>query len=274
VKDQLPLVSLILPVWNGEKTLSRCIHSILQQTYPAWELIIVDDGSTDASGTVAEEAARKEQRIRVVHQPNGGVSRARNRGLEDAKGEYVRFVDADDLLSPDSISQMVALGERTGCGLVIGGFRRVEHLRTRTCMLHPPSPQLDLLSYLHHLCRYSNTFYYGVLWNKLFRLSLIRSGQVSFLPDVHWGEDFIFVMTYLKEVTSVAYLDTPVYDYVFSGKGLTMRQVLDCIRHPAANICMKVHHYRCLKALYHHHGAYPQVKWTLWMYLFRTTLYQ
>ena len=274
MEEQSPLVSIILPVWNGKKTLACTVESVQRQSCTHWELILVDDGSTDGSGQLADEMARQDQRIRVIHQKNGGVSRARNRGLQEAKGKYVRFVDADDRLPPDSLLHMVTYGEETGCDLVIGAFRRVERNRTRTVSFFSQKTALQKDAYLQHLCTRSNSFYYGVIWNKLFRLDLIRRGEVSFLPDLHWGEDFAFVMVYMKQVEVIGYLGQPVYDYVVNAKGLTMHQALDSVIHPFANIGLKIHHYRHLKALYQHHGLYPPARRQLWRYLFRTTIYR
>lgn len=94
------LYSIIVPVYNAEKTLRRCIDSILAQTYPNFELILVDDGSKDSSATIIDEYASKDSRIIPIHQPNGGVSSARNAGLDNAYGDYVVFIDADDYITP------------------------------------------------------------------------------------------------------------------------------------------------------------------------------
>ena len=94
------LYSIIVPVYNAEKTLRRCIDSILAQTYPNFELILVDDGSKDSSATIIDEYAAKDSRIIPIHQPNGGVSSARNAGLDNAYGDYVVFIDADDYITP------------------------------------------------------------------------------------------------------------------------------------------------------------------------------
>lgn len=100
----MPLVSIIVPIYNAEKTLRRCIDSILSQTFSDWELLMIDDGSTDQSGTICDQYAIKDKRIKVFHKKNGGVSSARNLGLDNARGEWITFVDADDQIISNSLN--------------------------------------------------------------------------------------------------------------------------------------------------------------------------
>lgn len=105
------LISIIVPVYNSEKTIIRCVDSILQQTYRNFELLLINDGSKDSSGTICDEYAQKDSRIRVLHKANGGVSSARNLGLDNAKGEWITFCDSDDTVMPnwiDNFNEIVA----------------------------------------------------------------------------------------------------------------------------------------------------------------------
>lgn len=102
------LVSVITPVYNAEQYIEKCIQSILDQTYPHWELILVDDGSTDQSGTICDRFAREDSRIHVIHKPNGGVSSARNTGLDNARGDYITWLDSDDYLEPTMMEKVLA----------------------------------------------------------------------------------------------------------------------------------------------------------------------
>ena len=104
-------LSIIVPVYNVEEYITECIDSILAQTYKDWELILVDDGSTDNSGKICEEYALKDSRIKVIHKENGGLSSARNSGLDIAKGEYITFIDGDDFISPDTIEENINILE-------------------------------------------------------------------------------------------------------------------------------------------------------------------
>ena len=110
-----PNISIIVPVYNIEEYLPRCIESILNQTYNNLELILVDDGSKDKSGEICDAYAKKDNRVVVLHKENGGSSSARNAGIAIAKGEYLGFVDSDDYIEPDMYEKMVAVIEKTGC---------------------------------------------------------------------------------------------------------------------------------------------------------------
>ena len=112
-------VSVIVPVYNSEKYLNRCVDSILNQTYRSIELILVDDGSPDNSGRICDEYAEKDSRVRVIHKANAGVSAARNSGLEVASGDYATFVDSDDYIEPDMYSDMMEKVNQYNCDVVM-----------------------------------------------------------------------------------------------------------------------------------------------------------
>lgn len=119
-----PLVSVIVPVYKVEPYLNSCVNSILQQSYENIEVILVDDGSPDRCGEICDEYAERDSRVHVIHQANGGLSAARNKGLKVAKGTYLYFVDSDDLLPSNSIACMYELAQNYGAQMVIGGFER------------------------------------------------------------------------------------------------------------------------------------------------------
>lgn len=107
----MPSVSIIIPVYNAEKTVDRCINSILNQTYKDFELLLLNDGSTDASGMICDSYAKKDTRIRVIHKENSGVSDTRNQGIAMAKGEYIQFLDSDDWVTPEATGVFVRAAE-------------------------------------------------------------------------------------------------------------------------------------------------------------------
>lgn len=118
---EMALISVIVPIYKVEQYLSKCVQSLLNQTYPHLEIILVDDGSPDGCGAICDEFARQDRRVRVVHKKNGGLSDARNAGIELAKGAYLAFVDSDDWLEPDAYEAMLALAEKLRVPMVCAG---------------------------------------------------------------------------------------------------------------------------------------------------------
>ena len=267
-----PLISVVIPVWNGEKSLECCLRSVMAQSVKELEIIVVDDGSTDGTWALMERLAAEDDRIRPVHRENGGVSEARNTALPLCRGEFIRFADADDELPPDSMALLLERTRRAGSDLtiapyveVMGPVRNVRNLARR-------SDSIPTDEYLPFLNRWSNSFYAGVLWNKLFRRELIEKGGVRFQKGLRWGEDFAFVCDYLRCAQTVAFLDEPVYIYNRNPQGVTVGFALNCLLHPLRNSRMKGELYGHLRGLYEHRGVYPAYRRTLWMYLFRFTV--
>ncbi len=116
------LVSIIVPVYNAEKYLDRCVDSVKAQTYTNWELLLVDDGSKDASPLMCDKYASEDKRIRVFHQQNGGICAARNTGIKNIKGDYFFFCDNDDRIEPDAIEELLYLAKTENADMVIGGY--------------------------------------------------------------------------------------------------------------------------------------------------------
>ncbi|MBQ7846500.1 MAG: glycosyltransferase [Clostridia bacterium] len=267
-----PMVSVVIPVYNGEGAIQACLQSLQAQQGVEMEIIVVDDGSTDATWSILQQLAQKDERILPIHQENGGVSAARNRGLQACRGEYIRFVDADDVLPEGSMLALLEKARQNGSDLVIAGYNEVVGpMRSPRCLRKCEST-MPCDEMLKHFNPWSNSFYYGVLWNKLFRRSIIEENQVRFISGLHWGEDFAFVCRYLVKAQRVSYTQTLVYDYQRNPKGMTIKQFLSCISHPLANCRIKWQLFQELKKLYVQRGLYAKYRWTLWIYLFRATL--
>ena len=158
-----PLVSIIVPVYHVEKYLDDCVRSILQQTYAKFELILVDDGSDDICPQKCEEWKAKDARIRVIHKINGGLSDARNAGLEIAVGEYIAFVDSDDFVHECYIEELLKIIEENDCDIAICGFQKFMDGR--------PIENKELKHMIRRLqpveCYRSTDAFYDVAWNKL-----------------------------------------------------------------------------------------------------------
>jgi len=267
-----PLISVIIPVWNGACFLEACLKSIQAQSVRDMEIIVIDDGSTDGTWTLLQQLAALDERIRPVHQENGGVSAARNAGLSLYRGKYVRFVDADDLLPEGSMQALADKAEANASDLVLGAYTEVLFQQRSHRDLGKCEDTVDNAEFLRRLERLSNSFYYGVLWNKLFRGDILREKALRFNPRLAWGEDFSFVMDYCAHAERISYTQKAVYDYQRNPKGAVIRQLGRCMRHPLASLKDRWLIYDSYRSLYRRRGAYAQYRHKLWLYLFRFTL--
>lgn len=169
-----PTVSIIVPVYNAEKFLNRCVDSILGQEYRDFELILVDDGSRDMSGSICDAYAKTDERVVVIHKENSGVSDTRNQGIERAKGTYLQFVDSDDWLTPDATKLMVRAAEEHGCDMVISDFYRVVGDMVSRKGDIESDCVIDREEFASFMMENPADYYYGVLWNKLYRRDLVN----------------------------------------------------------------------------------------------------
>ena len=209
-----PTVSIIIPVYNAQEYLRRCVESVLGQEYTDFELILVDDGSQDSSGAICEEYAQRDPRVRVIHKENEGVSAARNLAMENARGRWLQFADSDDWVTPDATKLMVRLAEEEGCDLVISDFYRVAGERVSQKGDIEEDGALTREQFAAHMMENPADFYYGVLWNKLYRRELIRKHRLRMNPDISWCEDFMFNLEYIRYAERFCALRAPVYYYV------------------------------------------------------------
>lgn len=203
------LVSVIIPAYNAADVLERCVRSVLAQTYARFEVLLVDDGSRDGTPELADALAREDGRVRVVHKENGGVSSARNAGLDEARGEWLTFVDADDYLGPHFLESLLA---GAPCDLIVGGYHTVgAHEIPEVCYEAVEArseadvrPLLEArLTEMTFLCP----------WGKLLRTRLVREAGLRFDTGMRIGEDVVFVWTYLSHCASVALRGGQEYNY-------------------------------------------------------------
>lgn len=220
----------------------------------------------------ADALEKQDARIIPFHQENAGVSEARNTAMRHASGDYYRFVDVDDQLPPDSLEQLVRCAEKNQSDLVLAAYTEVLGTTRTVRDLGKCTDTVESAEFLRRLERLSNSFYYGVLWNKIFRGDIIRQHDLRFTSGLHWGEDFVFVMQYLEHAERMSYITTPVYDYFRNPNGAVVRQLVNCFRHPIVSIQARLTVYRSYEQLYRARGLYDQYKRILWRYLFRFTL--
>ena len=215
-EDELmrPMVSIIVPIYNAEQYLRRCVDSILNQEYTDFELLLVNDGSTDASGDICEEYGDKDPRVIVIQKENTGVSDSRNRALDRARGKYLQFLDSDDWITPDATRLFVRAAEEYGCDMVISDFYRVVGERLSPKGDIEEEGVLTREEFAAHMMENPADFYYGVLWNKLYRRDIVEEHNLRMDTDISWCEDFMFNLEYIRYAKVFYALHAPIYYYV------------------------------------------------------------
>lgn len=206
--NQFPLISIVVPIYNCQKYLSRCIGCVLNQTYTNFELILIDDGSTDNSLALCNKWSSVDCRIKVIHQSNAGVSRARNKGIEAASGKYITFIDSDDWISYDYIESMLHV-MNDDIQLVVGSLAIVYR---RLC-INPLASQRYDASNVDLAVDLLVKLEFQAPWAKLFSLDIIKNNSITFPEDIKNGEDQIFVRNYLMKCTAFRTISNTIYYY-------------------------------------------------------------
>ena len=206
------MISVIVPVYNSKETLERCVKSLLSQTLKDLEVILVDDGSSDGSGALCNGFSREDIRIRVIHKGNGGVSSARNAGIEAAKGEYLMFLDSDDYAEPDMAEKMLeGIGDDD---IAICGFHH--HYQGRDIVRIPDVPGQS--GEENFLTLYGHGFL-NMPWNKLYRRELAG----KFDESLSLGEDLLFNLDYLRRTDGRWRSESGRKAMIFTGSSPVMK---------------------------------------------------
>ena len=213
-----PKVSVIIPVYNVEPYLRRCVDSVLAQTFTDIEVILVDDGSTDLSGTICDDFKEKDERVTVKHISNSGVSVARNIGLNNAAGEYVAFIDSDDTIAPEMIEQMLCALQKENADLCICGFQRVSENYVPAG--NKSSVSFQVLTGMQALEKlYTNDYlYFTIACNKLFKRSLFNALR---FPEGKLFEDGYVAFRYYFASRTVVCLPDCYYFYLTRSNSIT-----------------------------------------------------
>lgn len=221
-----PRASIVIPVYNAEKYLDRCIESAVNQTYKETEIILIDDGSTDLSPFICERWAEKYSSIKVIHKSNEGAGLARNAGLDAVTGDYVLFVDSDDYILPETVQKCIEAAVRDGSEIVLYGKKEVDlngrikekTIRTEKLIYKGTNAIEDLLS---SLCTHSKGFGLAV-WGKLIKTSAIEeSGACFFSERQVYSEDALFITELFSAVRSATILPEYLYMYVIHKDSLS-----------------------------------------------------
>ena len=283
---EMPLVSIILPVYNAQSHLDRCLGSICAQQYENLEIIVINDGSKDQSLPVCEEFRKKDSRILLVDKANSGVSDTRNLGLKLASGKYVQFVDSDDYIAPDYTARLVEAAEKSGADLVISPYTMVipagaskpeqvlEKIQDDLGVMHvarPPETReygflpagiYDKDTFALRQMDKPASYFYSVLWNKLYRRDLLAAHDIRFTSEMRWAEDLVFNMQYIQYAEVFASIPQPGYYYVQNPQSICHTQIK-----PATLVQNKIQVFRYYKDLYTRLGIYEEVRPQLYKFL-------
>lgn len=215
------MVSVIIPIYKVEKYLRKCIDSVLNQTYQDFEIILVDDCSPDNCPEICDEYAKSDDRIKVIHKENGGVSSARNAGLKVATGEYIAFVDSDDFISENFLEilldGLLTNGADLSCCdrfiIYEGKGDNIQELESHVNWQEVTTQKFDYAL--------TEEKYAGFAWNKLFKKDILLQKNLKFDEQIFTGEDLAFVLEYLTLCEKVAYTQTPLYGYLVRDNSIT-----------------------------------------------------
>ncbi len=206
------LISVIVPIYNVEKYLPKCVDSIISQKYKNLEIILVDDGSTDRSGTIADEYKKMDGRIHVIHKKNGGLSDARNAGIEVALGDYLVFIDSDDYIHPEMISRMFDAVKNTSSDIAVCAVRSVKE--NEATPLETGNDEITVIEGADKRTEYyfeKHCVEFNVAWNKLYPASYFKEIRYPF-GKIH--EDEFTTWKVLELASRVVYIGEPLYYYV------------------------------------------------------------
>ena len=217
-------ISVIVPVYNAEKYLDRCVESIINQTFKDFELILVDDGSTDDSGVLSDKLATKDKRIKVFHKENGGVSSARNIGLDNALGKYVAFCDPDDFIHPQMYEILYKFAKDNDAECVVCNFESFSdfnNIKVQDITLENKYECFSGKQAYEYIRLSDKRNMLGCVWNKLFLKSSIHN--LRFNTSLSYGEDLCFVLTFLSTIESMIVLNDVFLYYYFIRSDSVMR---------------------------------------------------
>ena len=215
-------VSIIVPVYRTEKYLEKCIDSIVKQSYKRLQILLIDDGSPDNSGKICDDWAKRDNRIQVIHQKNQGVSAARNSGIEKAKGTYLCFVDSDDYILSDYISNLVKNIEQEKTDWAMCGFYRKQDNYNYTDGYQSCRIKKEDKSYYWYACIDLKGRY---LWNKIYDTNIIQTNNIHFEVGIHPGEDTLFNLQYSFHADKMSIISEPLYVYVDSDNSVMKRDL-------------------------------------------------
>lgn len=212
--QEKPIFSIIMPAYNAEKVLDSSIQSVLGQDFPDFELIIIDDGSKDNTRYIAEQYVVKDQRVRVITQPNEGASSARNHGIKCSNGNYLMFLDSDDRYHANYLSSVFREIQNDKQMVIVSFdlFKSGKYCK-KECYIDENVREISISDYLSYMLNYHDQAYWGANWNKVYRADIIKNNTIKFQENISIGEDFYFNLCYLQYVRNILVIQESLYDY-------------------------------------------------------------
>ena len=218
-KEKEPLISIIIPVYNVEKYIRRCLDSVINQTYKNLEIILVDDGSPDNSGKICDEYAKVDKRIKVIHKENGGLSDARNKGIKEAKGKYIAFVDSDDFIDLNMYSMLEKVIENKKADIACCKFLRFkEQVKIDKRKYDKKITEYTQEEYIKKFFKINTQECVYYAWNKLYKKELLDENQYPFGLTC---EDVVGTYKALLKANSIVEINYPYYYYFYNENGIT-----------------------------------------------------
>lgn len=207
-------VSIIIPIFNAQIYLNDCIDSIINQTFSDFELILIDDGSTDDSGLICDNFALKDNRIKVIHKNNEGVSAARNEGIKISIGKFICFVDADDTIDSIFLEKLITANFKN-YDLVICGYKVIRNEKKKKLIEYNYCHSFtgSIKDFLYNIPIYIDNCLIQTVWGKLFKSEIIKSNNLTFMADINLAEDVLFSYSYLEKTSSIISIKECLYNY-------------------------------------------------------------
>ena len=213
------MISIIIPVYNVSQYLNECIQSVINQSYQNFECILIDDGSSDGSEIICDQWTQHDNRIRVIHQPNQGVSKARNKGIAEAQGEYIAFIDSDDWIDSNYLNTLLRPIEESNVDLVVCGLQQhysnetFKNYSYKTGIIHIERQDTKAFTDIN-----KKFLLFGPVI-KLYKRTIIQTHNIHFPPEYTYGEDLLFNYNYLEYVKAIYIIDQCLYHYRIIGNG-------------------------------------------------------
>lgn len=237
-------ISILMPVYNGEDYINKSVERIINQTFTDWELVIVNDGSTDNTKNICKELEEKDNRIKFINKENTGVSDTRNIALKNASGKYISFVDADDDIDEKYLEILINTLKENNADISICGFieRKISNsYKEDGIKSYFPNDVVNIDEMKDLIMDFGNSGLLNPLWNKLYKHSIIKDNNIKFNESMKTGEDFIFNLKYLSHIKKLSFTKENLYYYIrrnnnsityqyiedMYGKGLEIHNILE-----------------------------------------------